>query len=152
LNIPVIALSQLSRASEKRGGPPRPVLSDLRESGAIEQDADIVMFLYRPEYYKLPQFEDGNPTEGMAEVMISKHRNGAVADVRTRFIGKYAKFENLNTFSAADEYDNMRSSTQVKKNYVDMPSKMNKEADDDEIEFKRKHKPEDFNSNDAPPW
>ncbi len=150
LNIPVIALSQLSRAPEKRGGPPKPVLSDLRESGAIEQDADIVMFLYRPEYYKIPQFEDGTPTDGIAEVMISKHRNGAVADVRTRFVGKYAKFENLNTFSAADEYDNMRS-LQVKKNYVDMPSKMNKEADD-EVEFKRKHKPEDFDGNDTPPW
>jgi len=151
LNIPVIALSQLSRAPEKRGGPPKPVLSDLRESGAIEQDADIVMFLYRPEYYKIPQFEDGTPTDGIAEVMISKHRNGAVADVRTRFVGKYAKFENLNTFSAADEYDNMRSTQQVKKNYVDMPSKMNKEADD-EVEFKRKHKPGDFDGNDTPPW
>jgi replicative DNA helicase len=150
LEVPVIALSQLSRAVELRQDH-RPQLSDLRESGAIEQDADIVLFLYRPEYYKIPQFEDGTPTDGIAEVMISKHRNGAVADVRTRFVGKYAKFENLNTFSAADEYDNMRSTQQVKKNYVDMPSKMNKEADD-EVEFKRKHKPEDFDGNDTPPW
>ncbi len=92
LEVPVIALSQLSRAVETRGGDKRPMLSDLRESGSIEQDADMVMFLYRPEYYKLDTFADGSPTQGYAEVMIEKHRNGAVGWVKTRFLGRYAKF------------------------------------------------------------
>jgi replicative DNA helicase len=92
LNVPVIALSQLSRAVETRGGTKRPQLSDLRESGAIEQDADIVVFLYRPEYYGLTEFEDNAPANGMAEIIIAKHRNGALEDVRVRFIDKFAKF------------------------------------------------------------
>src|SRR5688572_2392647 len=92
LNIPVIALSQLSRGVETRGGDKRPQLSDLRESGSIEQDADIVMFLYRPEYYKITVDEDGMPTQGMAEVIIAKHRNGSLENVRLKFIGKYTKF------------------------------------------------------------
>ncbi len=92
LNIPVIALSQLSRGVETRGGDKRPQLSDLRESGSIEQDADIVMFLYRPEYYKITVDEDGMPTQGMAEVIIAKHRNGSLENVKLKFIGKYTKF------------------------------------------------------------
>jgi len=92
LNIPVIALSQLSRGVETRGGDKRPQLSDLRESGSIEQDADIVMFLYRPEYYKITVDEDGMPTQGMAEVIIAKHRNGSLENIRLKFIGKYTKF------------------------------------------------------------
>ncbi|GJM61441.1 MULTISPECIES: replicative DNA helicase [Persicobacter] len=95
LNVPVIALSQLSRAVETRGGDKRPQLSDLRESGAIEQDADMVMFLYRPEYYGITQDEAGNPTAGTGEVIIAKHRNGALDTVPLRFIGKYTKFEDL---------------------------------------------------------
>ena len=78
LNVPIIALSQLSRATELRGGSKRPQLSDLRESGAIEQDADIVAFIHRPEYYGINQDENGMPTAGMAEIIIAKHRNGAV--------------------------------------------------------------------------
>lgn len=81
LNVPIIALSQLSRATELRGGSKRPQLSDLRESGAIEQDADIVAFIHRPEYYGINQDENGMPTAGMAEIIIAKHRNGAVTDV-----------------------------------------------------------------------
>ncbi|MEG0500020.1 MAG: replicative DNA helicase, partial [Rikenellaceae bacterium] len=83
LNIPIIALSQLSRSVEQRGGNKRPQLSDLRESGAIEQDADIVAFIHRPEYYGIKVDEDGNEyPEGTAEIIIAKHRNGSLADVR----------------------------------------------------------------------
>ncbi len=92
LNVPVIALSQLSRGVETRGGDKRPQLSDLRESGSIEQDADIVMFLYRPEYYKITVDEEGMPTQGMAEVIIAKHRNGSLENVKLKFVGKYTKF------------------------------------------------------------
>jgi replicative DNA helicase len=96
LNVPVIALSQLSRAVENRpGGSKKPMLSDLRESGAIEQDADMVLFLYRPEYYGLDQDENGNPTAGIGEVIIAKHRNGETGSVPLRFIGKYVKFVDL---------------------------------------------------------
>jgi len=92
LEVPVIALSQLSRGVETRGGDKRPQLSDLRESGSIEQDADIVMFLYRPEYYKITVDDEGLPTQGMAEVIVAKHRNGSLDTVKLKFIGKYTKF------------------------------------------------------------
>ncbi len=95
LNVPVIALSQLSRAVETRGGDKKPMLSDLRESGSIEQDADMVCFLYRPEYYGITEDEMGNPTLGVGEVIIAKHRNGEVGSVALKFIGKYTKFGNL---------------------------------------------------------
>lgn len=92
LDTPIIAISQLSRAVETRGGTRRPQLSDLRESGAIEQDADLVIFLYRPEYYQLDVDENNNPTRGVAEIIIAKHRNGALRTVYARFIDKFAKF------------------------------------------------------------
>ncbi|NMM48100.1 replicative DNA helicase [Marinigracilibium pacificum] len=95
LDVPVIALSQLSRAVETRGGDKRPQLSDLRESGSIEQDADMVMFLYRPEYYGITEDEDGMPTTNMGEVIIAKHRNGSLDTVRLKFIGKYTRFTDL---------------------------------------------------------
>jgi replicative DNA helicase len=98
INVPVIALSQLSRAVETRGGDKRPQLSDLRESGSIEQDADMVMFLYRPEYYKITQDEQGNSTEGIGEVIIAKNRSGDVDTVKLKFIGKYTKFTDLDGF------------------------------------------------------
>ncbi len=94
LDIPIIAPSQLSRAVEVRGGDKRPLLSDLRESGAIEQDADMVMFLYRPEYYGLMEDALGNSTKGATEVIIAKHRNGPLDTALVRFIGKYVKFTN----------------------------------------------------------
>lgn len=92
LNIPIIALSQLSRAVESRGGSKRPQLSDLRESGAIEQDADLVAFIHRPEYYGLTVDEDGMPTQGLAEIIVAKHRNGAVDTVKLRFRKEQARF------------------------------------------------------------
>jgi replicative DNA helicase len=112
LNVPVIALSQLSRAVETRGSSKRPLLSDLRESGAIEQDADIVSFLYRPEYYKIDEWDDdeASPTAGQAEIMIAKHRNGGIENIRLKFIGHLGKFDNLDDFSGS---------------YDDLPSKMN---------------------------
>ena len=91
LDIPIIALSQLSRGVETRGDK-RPMLSDLRESGAIEQDADNVLFLYRPEYYGIPQWEDGSPTANEVEVIISKFRNGTTGGIITGCQLQYMRF------------------------------------------------------------
>ena len=102
LNVPVIALSQLSRSVEGRPNK-RPQLSDLRESGAIEQDADIVSFLFRPEYYKIENWEDGSPSAGQAELIIGKHRNGAVTDVRLSFQSSLAKFSDLDLFGTNEQ-------------------------------------------------
>jgi replicative DNA helicase len=104
LNVPVIALSQLSRAVETRGGDKKPQLSDLRESGAIEQDADMVMFIHRPEYYNITEDETGMPTAGVAELIIAKHRNGPVDSVKTRYIGQYTKFGDLDTLDNNLDY------------------------------------------------
>jgi len=106
LNVPVIALSQLSRAVETRGGSKRPLLSDLRESGAIEQDADIVSFIYRPEYYKIDEWDDEErtPTQGQAEFIVAKHRNGGLENIRLKFIGNLGKFDNLDDFDSPFEF------------------------------------------------
>jgi len=124
LNIPVIALSQLSRAVETRGGTKRPLLSDLRESGAIEQDADIVSFIYRPEYYKIDEWDDDehSPTEGQGEFIVAKHRNGGLDEIRLKFVGHLGKFEDLDDFGFSNEFH----------------SRMNAAANDDT------HKPNPF--------
>lgn len=138
LNVPIIALSQLSRSVEQRGGDKRPVLSDLRESGAIEQDADIVSFIYRPEYYGFLQDEEGNSNAGVGEIIVAKHRNGALENVRLRFIAQYARFDNLEGYqeepnmpanaslTANDGFDNQSSTMTI-------PSKMN--SWDDDVDF-----------------
>jgi replicative DNA helicase len=106
LDIPVIALSQLSRAVETRGGTKRPMLSDLRESGAIEQDADIVSFIYRPEYYNIDEWDDEErtPSQGQAEFIVAKHRNGGLDNIRMKFVGHLGKFEDLDTFDTPFEF------------------------------------------------
>ncbi|MEX0982158.1 MAG: replicative DNA helicase [Bacteroidales bacterium] len=95
LNVPIIALSQLNRSVEMRSGNKRPQLSDLRESGAIEQDADLVLFIHRPEYYGLDTDEEGNSLKGIAEIIVAKHRNGPIGDVQLKFQKEFAKFSNL---------------------------------------------------------
>jgi replicative DNA helicase len=91
LQIPVVALSQLSRASEQRGGDKKPQLSDLRDSGAIEQDADLVIFIHRPEYYD----RDDESIRGQADIMLAKNRNGPTGVVRLRFTSEFTRFDNL---------------------------------------------------------
>ena len=107
LDLPVIALSQLSRAVETRGGTKRPQLSDLRESGAIEQDADIVSFIYRPEYYGIEEWDDEEHTSsvGQAEFIVAKHRNGGLDNIRMKFIGQLGKFEDLQTNNSSFEFE-----------------------------------------------
>lgn len=121
LEIPVIALSQLSRAVESRGGDKRPQLSDLRESGSIEQDADMVMFLYRPDYYGFSEDENGQPVQGTGEVIIAKHRNGALDTIRLKFIGKFTKFTNLDGDTFDPGYGNQLVSSK-------MPSEFNESS------------------------
>jgi len=103
LNIPVIALAQMNRAVEARTDK-RPQLSDLRESGSIEQDADVVTFLYRPEYYGIKVDQDGNSLEGVTEIIVGKQRNGPTGDVKLAFIKEYARFENLAHARQLEEY------------------------------------------------
>ena len=130
LNIPIIALSQLNRSVEQRTSTnpdspdsKRPQLSDLRESGAIEQDADMVCFIHRPEYYKIYKDQYGNDTKGKAEIIIAKHRNGAVGDVTLRFRSEFARFLNLD-----DEVPPMPTDDGTIK---PSPSKLNEAGGDD---------------------
>jgi len=105
LDIPIIALSQLNREVERRGGKGRPQLSDLRDSGAIEQDADLVLFIYSPEMAGITVDEDGNSTEGIAEIIISKHRNGRTGSETLMFIKQFSKFIEPSASVAFSETD-----------------------------------------------
>ncbi|MEJ7779870.1 MAG: replicative DNA helicase [Daejeonella sp.] len=131
LNVPVIALSQLSRAVENRpGGSKKPMLSDLRESGSIEQDADMVLFLYRPEYYGLTEDEQGRSTVGIGEVIVAKHRNGETGTVPLRFVGKFVKFvdleEDFTASSNPNPFAGIAPSQDFEKpnNFIIRPSRM----------------------------
>lgn len=133
LDIAIIALSQLSRAVETRGGDKRPQLSDLRESGAIEQDADMVMFLYRPEYYGITQDEDGAPTNGLTEVIVAKHRNGALATIKTYFRKDRMQFtdgQSTDTDYNGDDNYNMSIST-----YGNTVNRININLSDDDVPY-----------------
>jgi replicative DNA helicase len=118
LNIPVIALAQLSRAVEKRDASnntvdgKKPLLSDLRESGSIEQDADMVCFIHRPEYYKLYDDGNGKDLRGLGQIIVAKHRNGATDEIWLRFIGKYTRFQNESDAYEADDVANISYNTQ----------------------------------------
>jgi replicative DNA helicase len=129
LDIPVIALSQLNRSVESRTTQSkRPQLSDLRESGAIEQDADLVLFIYRPEYYKIETFEDQTPAAGMAEIMIAKHRNGPLKDVKLRFIADYAQFCDIEDFDQfSTDFGHVQ--TGLLDNYNTIPSRINEDVE-----------------------
>lgn len=127
LEVPVIALAQLSRAVEQRGGNKIPMLSDLRESGAIEQDADVIIFTYRPEYYDILEDENGDSLIGKVECIIAKHRNGSTGSAFTNFTGKYVKFhdneiqepmqsESVNSFPESDiDFDSQTGEVMGKK-------------------------------------
>ncbi|NOX86578.1 MAG: replicative DNA helicase [Chlorobi bacterium] len=132
LDIPVLALSQLSRAVETRPGQSkRPILSDLRESGAIEQDADLVLFIYRPEYYGITEDEKGHSTKRMAEVIIAKHRNGPTGAVKLRFIDTFARFEDYDENAATGEYD----SPDPAQGITTFQSRLNEMTEDENPDF-----------------
>jgi replicative DNA helicase len=138
LDVPVIALSQLSRAVEQRGGDKRPQLSDLRESGSIEQDADIVLFLYRPEYYGITTNNEGQSTAGMAEVIIGKQRNGPVGSKMLYFVKDYARFENLTSAEAPAMIPGVSSTDLINGDFTpqqDSPILPHNPAPDDDAPF-----------------
>ncbi len=140
LNIPIIALSQLNRGVESRQGNEgkRPQLADLRESGAIEQDADIVCFIHRPEYYRITEDERGNSLVGIAEIIVAKHRNGPTGIASMRFDNEYARFQNLDDYA-------------VGRNYVERPSRMNKQVSNDEVAGNLTSPTSDFNAHSKDP-
>ncbi len=136
LEIPVIALSQLSRDVEKRTNSKKPVLSDLRESGSIEQDADMVMFLYRPEYYHIAEFDNGESSDGMAEIIIEKHRNGSQGAIKTRFIKEFALFTDSGMHGYEEgNFSSKGSYTSPPEDGVGRITKSSKMNDDDDDPF-----------------
>ena len=129
LNIPVIALSQLNRAVESRTGLKRPQLADLRESGAIEQDADIVSFIHRPEKYGITEDQEGNSLRGYAEIIVAKHRNGALDDIPLKFVAQFAKFVEQESYNLSFDGPQI------------IQSKMNDDAISDDAEYGNKSFP-----------
>ena len=136
LKIPVIALSQLSRMVEGRTSK-RPLLSDLRESGAIEQDADIVSFIYRPEYYKIDQWDDNerSSTEGEAEFIVSKHRNGGLGNIRLRFISQLAKFEDIEHYDSPYEFHSKMNAAANDDTFKSDPDNINQSDEESDLPF-----------------
>jgi len=129
LKVPIIALSQLRRMVEDRGGPKKPQLSDLRESGSIEQDADIVILLYRPEVYGITEDEEGHSLRGMVEVNVSKHRNGRTGRIPLRFISQFTKFDNCVYNPSVDDINTDHNVEQVKT--ITRKSKINGDEEKD---------------------
>lgn len=142
LNVPIIALSQLNRSVEMRGGSKRPLLSDLRESGAIEQDADMVVFIHRQEKFGVPAFDDGSSTKGIAEIILAKNRNGPVDDVKLRFREEKAQFVDL------DEFDFDQSPEPGPAPSITIGSKMN----NDSMRNLGGSFDQDFDNHDEPPF
>ena len=138
MNVPIIALSQLSLSVETRGGDKRPMLSDLRESGAIEQDADIVTFIYRPEYYGITSDEEGNSTNNTGEIIIAKHRNGSLGSVNLKFIPHLAKFTDMDTMDfGRDPFGDLEGNDEFDINSRIVESSMNNDLgvdDSDDLE------------------
>jgi replicative DNA helicase len=124
LDVPVIALSQLNRSVEMRTGNKRPQLSDLRESGAIEQDADVVCFIHRPEKYGILEDDEGRSTIGMAEIIVAKHRNGPIGDIKLRFRDTIAKFVDYEELEPLDENADLKP-------VITLGSRMNQEKESD---------------------
>jgi len=137
LDVPIIALSQLNRSVELRSGNKRPQLSDLRESGAIEQDADLVIFIHRPEKYDIFEDEKGNSTIGLAEVIVAKHRNGPIGEINLRFKDDFAKFVELDAIQPL--LDNGGESSAFT-----LSSKMNSDqsSNDEDIDLQNQNDPE----------
>jgi replicative DNA helicase len=130
LDIPIIALAQLSREVEKRGGTKRPILSDLRSSGQIEQDCDVVGFIYRAERYEIVEYEDGTPTKDTAEIIIAKHRHGQLKDIRFKFKGAFSSFDDMENPDFEEDLD--LSPAMPDNTIITRPSKFN---DDEDIPF-----------------
>lgn len=103
LKVPVVALSQLNRSVESRGGDKRPLLSDLRESGAIEQDADIISFVYRPEYYNIHHYENGESTLGVGEIITAKNRHGPIDSIKVDWLAQYTLFQDFGTRESEEQ-------------------------------------------------
>ena len=139
LNLPIISLSQLNRSVEMRSGDKRPQLSDLRESGAIEQDADIVMFIHRPEKMGITEDAEGNSTKGLAEIVIAKHRNGPVTDVTLRFREEFARFEEYSS-------NELMPLTGGESGAYTVGSSMNNDDKSDDFNFNNDFKSNDFDN------
>ncbi|MEA3444246.1 MAG: replicative DNA helicase [Bacteroidota bacterium] len=144
LDTPIIALSQLNRSVETRGGTKRPQLSDLRESGAIEQDADLVCLIHRPEYYGFDTDDNGQSVKGIAEIIIAKHRNGAVGDVKLKFQNEFAKFSDLDYDGSGAFPDHYTKSSKI--NAEDK----NNRSDNSDIEKSKEY--ENSNNNNEVPF